>query len=142
MRNRFVGPALAAGALFFVATGAWAFLAPRSFFDSVATYPPYNEHLFHDIGSYGVGIGVMLLVALAGRGGLVTASVGAAVASVLHAVSHWMDRDLGGRRSDPWFITALAVLLIVAAVLAIRSDSQGEAVTSSGGSGRTKAPGE
>jgi hypothetical protein len=118
--NRFVAPALAAGALFFLVTGAWAFLAPRSFFDSIATYPPYNEHLFHDLGAYGVGIGVALLIALAGRTGLITASVGAAVASVLHAVAHWMDRDLGGRRSDPWFITGLAVVLVIAAVLAVR----------------------
>jgi hypothetical protein len=40
----------AAAGLLLVATGLWAFAAPRSFFEVVATYPPFNEHLLHDIG--------------------------------------------------------------------------------------------
>jgi hypothetical protein len=39
-----------AAGLLLVATGLWAFAAPRSFFEVVATYPPFNEHLLHDIG--------------------------------------------------------------------------------------------
>jgi hypothetical protein len=32
---------------------------------SVATYPPFNEHLLHDIGAFNLGLGATLLLALA-----------------------------------------------------------------------------
>ena len=48
--------AVAAG-LFLVVFGAWAFFGPKSFFDQIATFQPYNEHLIHDIGAFQIGLG-------------------------------------------------------------------------------------
>ena len=85
------------GVAFFAITGGWAFLAPHSFFHVVATYPPYNRHLFHDAGAFQLAIAAGLVAGIAGRSGLATGLWGGAVAATLHAISHWMDADTGGR---------------------------------------------
>ena len=97
--------------------GLWAFLSPRSFEDTVALFPPYNQHLIHDLGAFSAGLGVAVLVALLVSDGLLTALLGMAAASVLHAVSHLLDRSLGGRPSDPLVIAGFAgvVLLLTGA---------------------------
>ena len=101
--------------------GAWAFLAPRSFYDNVATFEPYNLHLLHDLGAFQLAIGASLLAALLWSDGLTVALAGATVGAVVHDVAHFMDRDLGGRSSDPWTLGLLAVLLLVALALRIRA---------------------
>jgi hypothetical protein len=90
--------------------GAWAFLAPASFFQFV-DYAPYNRHLVHDAGAFQVGIGAAVLVALFWRDGVLVALTGFAVASALHTVSHAVDRQLGGHPSD---VPALGLLTLVA----------------------------
>ena len=47
-----------------LAVGLWALLAPRSFADWI-DFPPYAEHLLHDVGAFQIGIGLGLLAALA-----------------------------------------------------------------------------
>lgn len=106
--------AAAAGTML-VATGLWALLAPRAFYDATATFPPYNQHLLHDIGAFLVGLGTALLVGLRLTSGLSVALVANAVGAVLHALSHIVDRDLGGRAQDPVIFTVAAVALTVAA---------------------------
>jgi len=101
------------GALLFALGGAWALAAPHSFFEVIAHYPPYNRHLFHDAGAFQLGIAAALLAGLAGRGGLAAGLWGGAVAASAHAVSHWIDADLGGRPTDPFVITAVAVILVI-----------------------------
>jgi hypothetical protein len=109
---------LIAGAvgLFIIVLGVWAMIDPRSFFDQLANYPPYNKHLFHDVGAFQVGIGTSLLLAAFMRDAILLGLTAGAVGSILHAVSHFIDRDLGGRSSDPWLLSLLA-LVIVAGVL-------------------------
>jgi hypothetical protein len=114
-----VGVLLAAAA--FVVPGAWSYLAPRSFHETVALFDPFNLHLFHDLGAFQLGIGAALLAALVWRDALTVALVGAAVGAGLHAVSHVVDRDLGGRVSDPWLLGLLAVALVVALALRLRA---------------------
>jgi hypothetical protein len=97
-----------------VATGLWAFADPGSFYRTVAEYPPYNEHLFHDIGAFLLGLGAALVAGAFVTDALLLALGANAVAAVLHAVSHVIDRDLGGRAVDPWSFSGLAVLLVVA----------------------------
>ena len=111
---------LAAGAVFFVGTGLWAFFAPRSFFDTLADYPPYNVHFLHDIGAFTLGIGAALLLALRTKDGLLVALGGASVASVFHAIAHAIDADKGGRSTDPWTLGAFALLLLAATVARAR----------------------
>jgi peptidoglycan/LPS O-acetylase OafA/YrhL len=123
MRRRVVrGTALLAAA-FYTLFGAWALLAPRSFFETVAPFPPYNEHFLHDAGAFQLGLGAALLAALARRSALVAALAGAAVASVLHAGAHAVDGHLGGRPTDPWVLGLLAALVVAALVLAWRAEA-------------------
>ncbi len=75
-------------------------LAPDPFFDVVARFPPYNEHLFHDLGAFHLGIAAALVAGLAGRPGLGVALWAGTVGASAHAISHRVDADLGGRDSD------------------------------------------
>lgn len=108
------------GALGFIAVGVWAMVDPRSFFDAVARFEPYNQHFLQDIGAFQVGLGVVLVLAgLSARpDGLSVALVGVGVAAALHAVAHVVGRDLGGapERDIPVF-AAMAVVLLVAGAL-------------------------
>lgn len=101
----------------YISFGAWAFLAPRSFFDATATFPPFNRHFIHDIGAFQIGLGSMLLLAWR-MGALLAALVSNAAAASVHWLSHVIDRDLGGSGSDPITLALLAVALITAAVMA------------------------
>ena len=101
----------------FVALGLWAMIDPRSFFAALATFEPYNQHFLQDIGAFQVGLGAVLLLAgVAVRAdGLTVALVGVGVGATLHAVSHIVGRDLGGRpETDIPVFTVMAVLLLAA----------------------------
>jgi hypothetical protein len=95
-----------------LALGAWAFLAPESFARFI-DYPPYNRHLIHDAGAFQLGIGATVLLALWWSDALVVALTGFAVASGLHTLSHWTDRNLGGHGSD---VPSLGLLTLVALI--------------------------
>ena len=117
----------AVAGLFLAVFGLWAFFGPQSFFDQIATFQPYNRHLIHDIGAFQFGAGATLLVALAWADALGAALAGVAAGSALHAAAHWLDKDLGGRSSDPYFLTILAVVIAAAAVLRRRSSAGSQA---------------
>ncbi|HVK25770.1 MAG TPA: hypothetical protein VM677_30790 [Actinokineospora sp.] len=118
---RLVRAVTAVGAAVALVLGIWAFVAPRSFYDVVATYPPYNLHLFHDVGAFQIGIGVALLAALVWRDALAVGLAGGTAGAVVHAVSHILDVDLGGRASDPWLLSAFALLLVVTLTARVRA---------------------
>lgn len=102
-----------------VANGVWAMVDPQSFYDQLATYPPYNRHLFHDVGAFSIGLGAAVLLAFAIRDALVLGLSTLAVGSVFHAISHIVDRDLGGRSTDALGLSLFAVIVIAALVLAV-----------------------
>lgn len=102
--------------LVLVAGGIWAMVDPRSFYDQLATYPPYNRHFLHDIGAFQTAIGATLLFTFLWADGLLVALAGASVGSVLHFVSHVVDHDLGGRTTDPAALGLLALMVAAAAV--------------------------
>lgn len=106
--------------LFNLVLGAWAFVAPRSFFDAVATFEPYNRHLLHDVGAFQAGLGATLLGAVVWRDALFVALAANGLAAALHFVSHLVDRDLGGRASDPVGLGILMVVVVAAALYRIR----------------------
>ncbi|MBA2891867.1 hypothetical protein [Nonomuraea soli] len=118
--SRFVNAVVALGAFFFLAGGAWAFFWPHSFYSTVATFPPFNLHLFHDAGAFQLGIGAALTAALFTRDALIVGLAGGAAGAVVHAISHVVDRNLGGNPSDPWTLSGLALLLVVATILRYR----------------------
>jgi hypothetical protein len=109
------------GAAPFLVGGVWAFLWPRSFYESVATFPPFNLHLFHDVGVFQLGIAAAMVAGLLWRDALAVGLFGGVVGSTIHAISHLVDADLGGRASDPYTLGALALLLVVALVARVRS---------------------
>lgn len=106
--------------LLVIALGLWALIDPRSFYEQLATYPPYNHHLFHDVGAFQTGLGASLLLAAFMSDALLLGLTAGGVGAVLHAISHVIDRDLGGRSSDPWLLGALALVVVAGALLRVR----------------------
>jgi hypothetical protein len=116
MTQRTVVTAIAiVAALFFIGPGLWAFFDPQGFYDNLATFEPYNEHLIHDIGAFQIGIGAALAAALWKRSDAVFAALaGGAIGSGFHTIAHAMDHDLGGKDTDV-FVFGLATLAMAAA---------------------------
>lgn len=102
----------------FVAAGLWAFVDPRSFFDAAAVFEPYNEHFLRDIGAFQVGLGAVLLLAAFVRDALSVALAGVGIGAAFHAVSHVIDRDLGGDPAVDIPLFAAIALLLFGAVVA------------------------
>ena len=127
MSKRLTVIAAVVGLVAFGLTGVWAFFAPRSFFDTIATYPPYNRHLFHDLGAFNLGLAAGVALGLGGRRGLVVGLGAGSVAAVMHAVSHWLDRNLGGRTSDHWLITMFALVMVAATLVAWQEERSSRA---------------
>jgi uncharacterized membrane protein len=119
--SRFVTIALVLGGLFFLVSGIWAFVAPHSFYDQLAPFPPYNRHFLHDVGAFQIGIGVALLLAACWDDARFVAMAGAAAGAAVHLVSHIVDHDLGGRDSDVFGLGLIAVLLAAGAVVQWRA---------------------
>ncbi len=116
LRERVVIAIAGLGAASFLIFGLWAFLGPKSFYDQLATFEPYNAHFIHDIGAFQIGIGVALALALWRRSDALLAALGGAGAgSVFHAVAHLRDDDLGGKDTDVFVFGFLAVLLLAGA---------------------------
>jgi hypothetical protein len=107
------------GALFFV-TGIWALAVPSSFYDVLATWPPYNEHLLHDVGAFQIGLGVTLFAALVWTDAVVVALAGTGAGAVAHTLSHLVDAGEGGRASDPFSLGLVALLLVAGIFLRLR----------------------
>jgi hypothetical protein len=108
------------GAAPFLVGGVWAFLWPHSFYESVATFPPFNLHLFHDVGAFQLGIAAAMIGGLIWSDALAVGLFGGVVGSTIHAISHLVDADLGGRASDPYTLSALALLLATALMIRVR----------------------
>src|SRR5215469_1689577 len=120
------GIAILVGA-FYVVVGLWAFLAPAGFSGTIAPFPPFNQHLFHDAGAFQVGLGLALLLGATARAALQPALLAVLLAvlaaSILHVVSHVEDRTLGGHVTDVPALSLLCALLALAAALELRAMS-------------------
>ena len=119
-QETFVTIVVALSGTWMLAVGLWALFAPRSFATWI-DFPPYAEHLLHDVGAFQIGIGLGLLVALAWSDAKSVALLGFVVAGVIHTVNHTIDLDLGGHTADIWFIGASTVLAGTALVVRVRS---------------------
>lgn len=97
-----------------VGVGLSAFIAPRPFYDAVATFPPYNEHFLRDVGAFNVGLGAVLLLAVRWTDALFVVLAGNAVGAALHAGSHVVDADVSGP-ATPILTVLFAVVLALAA---------------------------
>lgn len=104
------------GGLALTGFGMWAFVDARSFYEQLATFPPFNRHLLHDIGAFQIGIGSILLFASFWANSLAAALSGAAIGAVFHFAAHIWDRNVGGKDSDPVVFGVVALVLILGAV--------------------------
>lgn len=107
-------------AVFLLASGVFALLAPEAFYTLAATYPPYNRHFIHDIGAFMLGLGAGLALALVSTDALLVALAAAAVGGVAHFVSHVTDRELGGLPTDPITFGVFALVLVGLTVWRLR----------------------
>lgn len=108
--RRFARPAAGLVAFFWLASGLWAFFAPQSFFDQLATFPPYNVHLIHDLGSFSIGLGAVIAFALARMSAMRAALLGVGVGSVFHVASHLIDY---AQKPDPMDIVGLSLVALL-----------------------------
>ena len=106
--------------LFYLVFGIWAFAGPKSFADNIANYGQYNEHLTHDLGAFQIGLGVAALAGVLLADALAATLAGVAAASIMHGIAHIMDHQLGGRASDPWTVSLVGLLVLLAFLLAAR----------------------
>ncbi|MFP5331936.1 MAG: hypothetical protein ACLGHX_06230 [Acidimicrobiia bacterium] len=118
MRDRHWFPPTMAlvGGVMFVFFGVWALASPRSFFDQLATFAPYNRHFVQDIGAFQIGLGAALLAARFLPDALLVGLAAGAIGSAAHTVSHVVGTDLGGTPAvDIPTFAIVTVLLAVAA---------------------------
>lgn len=107
--------AAAVVAAFWLLSGVWAFVSPRSFYDELATFPPYNVHFIHDVGALSIGLGAVLGFTVAGLSAWRAALLGVGVGSAVHVVSHVVDYDIGGSVTDIVGLIVVTVVTIAAA---------------------------
>jgi hypothetical protein len=108
------------GLLLFVAAaqilpGLLAFLAPGGFYDTLAPYPPENDHVLRDVGSWQIALGLAALVAVRRHSWRVPMLAILTVQYGLHAVSHLI--DVGN--SDPSWNGPVELALLVGATLIV-----------------------
>ena len=118
-RDLYVTPIIGIAAVFNTGAGLWAFAGPRSFYDLIATYPPYHAHFIRDIGAFLLGLGAVLIGALMWRDVAFVVLLGSTVAAGFHWASHLIDRQHGGTGADPWLTGLFALLLVAGLVLRV-----------------------
>jgi len=118
-RDLYVTPIIGIAAVFNTGAGLWAFAGPRSFYDLIATYPPYNAHFIRDIGAFLLGLGAVLIGALVWRDVAFVVLLGSTSAAGFHWASHLIDRHHGGTGADPWLTGMFALLLVAGLVLRV-----------------------
>lgn len=110
---------------FLLIFGVWSLLFPRSF-DALIDFPPYNEHLLHDVGAFQIGIGISVLLSLMWSDSIGVALVAFIVAGTIHSINHAVDRHLGGHWSDPWGLAGLVLVALAALIVHLWGGSQQE----------------
>jgi hypothetical protein len=90
-RQSYIQSSLVAGGIFYIVVAALLLFAPLWFYESIASYPPYNRHFIGDAGSFMLGLGLTLLWAVRDpiRYRAIIAIVG--IASLVHAINHVID---------------------------------------------------
>jgi heme/copper-type cytochrome/quinol oxidase subunit 4 len=107
-------PLLALVGAYHLALGAVMVLAPRTFFDDIATYGAYNDHYIRDVASFYLALGAVLLVAVARTSWQVPLLAFATVQYVLHVINHlWDVGDTDPGWIGPVNVVSLALIAVV-----------------------------
>jgi len=105
----------------FVGFGLWAFVSPRSFYDTAATFGEYHEHFIHDLGAFQIAVGAMLFLAATMRDALYAALAGATIGHGVHIASHLLDADQGrNQEATIPFLLVIGGFLLAATILRSR----------------------
>jgi hypothetical protein len=99
--------------------GLWALLLPTSF-AAMIDFPPYNEHLLHDLGAFQIGIGVSLCLVVVWSDATAVVLIGFLAAATIHVINHSLDHELGGHAADSWGLALLVVVAIVGLIVHLR----------------------
>ncbi|MET0865879.1 MAG: hypothetical protein ABWZ98_16230, partial [Nakamurella sp.] len=122
---------LVAMALFGFIPGAWAAIAPESFYWDfpkirsawVSSDGPYNEHLLRDIGAFFLALGVLALIAAISGRLLAARLAGAAwlVFGTVHAAYHFSHLHVYSESIDQWLnvVSMVGSIAMAVAVLII-----------------------
>src|SRR5215210_6347038 len=103
--------ALAAGQL---GLGLWMLVGPRSFYDALGPFGPFNEHYVLDVCTWYLALGIALAVAVRLASWRVPLLVFATVQYALHTLNHVVD---AGEADPGWVGVFDAVSLGVTALL-------------------------
>lgn len=98
LKERELRAALIAIAVFHVALGALALVAPHTFFDQIGQYGLRNDHYVGDVGAFYAAIGVAFFVSIREPSWRVPLLALTAIWYGLHALNHAF--DIGQARSD------------------------------------------
>ena len=111
---RAVPAGVAALAAYELVLGLWMLVAPRSFYDAVGPFGPYNDHYVRDTATWQLAFGVALAIAVRQASWRVPLLAFAVVQFALHAVNHVVD---AGEADPGWVGVFDAVSLSVATVM-------------------------
>lgn len=99
-------------------TGAWAIVAPDSFFSVLAAFGTPNNHLLFDFGSFAIPLGLALLAAVRWESWRVPVLAIASGHWVLHTVSHFLDTNHHHGQAIGWLeavgLLGSSVILLLA----------------------------
>ena len=113
---RAVPAGVAALAAYELVLGLWMLVAPRSFYDAVGPFGPYNSHYVRDTSTWQLAFGVALAVAVRQASWRVPLLTFAVVQFALHAVNHVVD---AGEADPGWVGVFDAVSLSLATVVLV-----------------------
>src|SRR5436190_16270672 len=100
----------------FTAFGGWAAIDPASF--PAAEFPPFNEHLIHDVAATFLCFGVGLLAAARMTAWRTPVLALAAIWNGFHAVAHVVDVDRASTKAIGVH-TAIELVMITVALAAL-----------------------
>jgi hypothetical protein len=110
-----VGLVLGVVALTLLVPGLLAFVAPGAFYDLLAPFPPQNDHVLRDVGSFQIALGLAALLAIRVQSFRVPMLGVATLQLALHTISHLI--DVGD--SDPAWVGPVELALLAGGVVLV-----------------------
>ena len=106
-------------AVYHLLLGAFMFLAPGAFYDTLGKFPPENHHYIKDVSTFYIALGVVFFVSVRRRSWRTPVLAFAALEYALHAVNHLVDVNEATSAFTGWFdFFALAAIALFLAALA------------------------
>jgi hypothetical protein len=110
---------LLVAAVYHLLLGAFMFLAPGAFYDSLGKFPPENHHYIKDVSTFYIALGLVLFVSVRRRTWRVPLLLFATFEYALHALNHLVDVDEASSAFTGWFdFFSLALITLILAAIA------------------------